>query len=296
MPTIAEPTAPAPPGPLWLRALAHLPLPLWRALGALVALLLLLLAKRRRQIARRNLQLCFPEATPGQRRRWLWQAFRHLAQSALDRVWLWHGSAALVRRRVRLDDPQQVLQRPGPMVYFAPHFSGLDACWTRITLEVERPWITVYSPQKRPWLERWVNLGRARFGAPRLVSRRESIRPVLRGLHEGAALMLLPDMDLGAHNAVFVPFFGVPAATVTALSRYASAARAPVASLICRMTPSGYQLDVSPLWPDFPSGDEAADAQRMNATLESAVRQTPGQYHWLHRRFKSRPPGQASVY
>ncbi|WP_052369138.1 lysophospholipid acyltransferase family protein [Serpentinimonas barnesii] len=292
----AEPSTPPPPGPLWLRALAHLPLPLWRALGALLGLLLLLLAKRRRQIARRNLQLCFPEATPWQRRRWLWQAFRHLAQSALDRVWLWHGSAALVRQRVRLDDPQQVLQRPGPMVYFAPHFSGLDACWTRITLEVERPWITVYSPQKRPWLERWVNQGRARFGAPRLVSRRESIRPVLRGLHEGAALMLLPDMDLGAHNAVFVPFFGVPAATVTALSRYASAAQAPVASLFCRMTPSGYSLEVSPLWADFPSGNDAADAQRMNATLETAVRQTPGQYHWLHRRFKSRPPGQASVY
>jgi len=292
----SEPSAPPAPDPYWLRALARLPLPLWRTLAALLALVLLLLARRRRQIAQRNLLLCFPEATPWQRRRWLWQAFLHLTQSLLDRVWLWHGSAALIRQRVQLEDPQRLLEHPGPMVFFAPHFSGLDACWTRITLEVERPWITVYSPQKRPWLERWVNQGRGRFGAPRLYSRRESIRPVLRGLHDGAALMLLPDMDLGPNNAVFVPFFGVPAATVTALSRYASAAQAPVASLICRLTPGGYRLEVSPPWPDFPSGDEAADAQRMNAVLEQAVRQTPGQYHWLHRRFKSRPPGQPPLY
>jgi len=141
-----------------------------------------------------------------------------------------------------------------------------------------------------------VNQGRARFGAPLLHSRRENIRPVLRGLHQGAALMLLPDMDLGPQNAVFVPFFGVPAATVTALSRYASAAQAPVVSLFCRMTASGYCLEVSPPWPDFPSGDDSADAQRMNAALEQAVRISPGQYHWLHRRFKSRPEGEPGLY
>ena len=285
-----------PPGPLWLRLLARLPLPLWRLLGALLGALLYLLARRRRHIARRNLELCFPEATPAQRQLWLRQTFRHFGQSALDRVWLWHASPACIRQRVQLVDPAQALQLRGPVVFFAPHLSGLDACWTRITLEVERPWITVYSPQKRPWMERWVNQGRARFGAPLLHSRRENIRPVLRGLHQGAALMLLPDMDLGPQNAVFVPFFGVPAATVTALSRYASAAQAPVVSLFCRMTASGYCLEVSPPWPDFPSGDDSADAQRMNAALEQAVRISPGQYHWLHRRFKSRPEGEPGLY
>ena len=285
-----------PPGPLWLRLLARLPLPLWRRLGALLGALLYLLARRRRHIAQRNLELCFPEATPAQRRRWVWQTFRHFGQSALDRVWLWHASPARIRQRVQLIDPAQALQLRGPVVFFAPHLSGLDACWTRITLEVERPWITVYSPQKRPWMERWVNQGRARFGAPLLHSRRENIRPVRRGLHQGAALMLLPDMDLGPQNAVFVPFFGVPAATVTALSRYASAAQAPVVSLFCRMTASGYCLEVSPPWPDFPSGDDSADAQRMNAALEQAVRISPGQYHWLHRRFKSRPEGEPGLY
>jgi len=285
-----------PPGPLWLRLLARLPLPLWRLLGALLGALLYLLARRRRHIARRNLELCFPEATPAQRQLWLRQTFRHFGQSALDRVWLWHASPACIRHRVQLVDPAQALQLRGPVVFFAPHLSGLDACWTRITLEVERPWITVYSPQKRPWMERWVNQGRARFGAPLLHSRRENIRPVLRGLHQGAALMLLPDMDLRPQNAVFVPFFGVPAATVTALSRYASAAQAPVVSLFCRMTASGYCLEVSPPWPDFPSGDDSADAQRMNAALEQAVRISPGQYHWLHRRFKSRPEGEPGLY
>ncbi len=288
----SHPPGRRPPGPLWLRLLARLPLPLWRLLGAL----LYLLARRRRHIARRNLELCFPEATPAQRQLWLRQTFRHFGQSALDRVWLWHASPACIRHRVQLVDPAQALQLRGPVVFFAPHLSGLDACWTRITLEVERPWITVYSPQKRPWLERWVNQGRARFGAPLLHSRRENIRPVLRGLHQGAALMLLPDMDLRPQNAVFVPFFGVPAATVTALSRYASAAQAPVVSLFCRMTASGYCLEVSPPWPDFPSGDDSADAQRMNAALEQAVRISPGQYHWLHRRFKSRPEGEPGLY
>ena len=118
----------------------------------------------------------------------------------------------------------------------------------------------------------------------------------LEGMKSGRYLYLLPDMDLGAQDSVFVPFFGVPCATVTALPRLARMGRARVVSCITRMTPQGYETRVSAPWPDYPSGDDAADAARMNRVLEAEIRTMPEQYYWVHRRFKTRPPGEPPLY
>lgn len=282
--------------PWWLRALAYLPVPVFRAAGWLMAVGLMALAPRRRRVVRRNLALCFPNAGAWQRWRWTWQTFKHFSQSFLDRIWLWHGPAACVRQRIEIDDPQGVLRHEGPVLYFMPHFHGLDAGWAGVTLAVPRPWWTFYAPQDNPAIDRWVKEGRRRFGAPRLVSRREGVRPLVKGLREGASLCLLPDMDFSARDSVFVPFFGVQTATVTSLSRLASAGGVPVATLCCRMVAGGYRIEMSGLWADFPSGNDEQDARRMNAELERLIMTMPGQYHWLHRRFKTRPPGEPPVY
>jgi KDO2-lipid IV(A) lauroyltransferase len=284
------------PSAWWLRALARLPVPLFRAAGWVMAAALLLLAPSRRRVVLRNLALCFPQATARARRRWAWQTFLHFSQSFLDRVWLWQGTPDRVRQRVQVSDPHGVLQHDGPLLFFAPHFYGMDAGWAKLTLDVRRRWWTFYAPQRPAALDRWVKAGRQRFGRPRLVSRREGLRPLLRGLQEGASLCLLPDMDHGARNSVFVSFFGVQTATVTSLPRLAAAAGVPVASLVCRMVPGGYRVEIGPLWDAYPQGDDAADALRMNQELERYIRSMPGQYHWLHRRFKTRPPGAAPAY
>jgi KDO2-lipid IV(A) lauroyltransferase len=112
----------------------------------------------------------------------------------------------------------------------------------------------------------------------------------------GEALYLLPDMDFGTHGAEFVPFFGVNAATVTSLSRFARLCKAKVMTLSNRMTPKGYEVNFSSVWTDFPSRDAKADTKRMNRELQELVLATPDQYYWVHKRFKTRPPGEPSVY
>lgn len=261
-----------------------------------MAAALWVLVPRRRRVVLRNLALCFPEIPTLTRWRWAWQTFVHFSQSFLDRVWLWQGPVDRVRQRVQVLDPHGVLQHDGPLLFFVPHFYGMDAGWSKITLDVPRRWWTFYAPQGQAAIDRWVKAGRKRFGQPRLVSRREGVRPLLRGLREGASLCLLPDMDLGSRNSVFVPFFGVETATVTSLPRLASATDVPVVTSVCRMVPGGYQVEFGPIWSDFPSGDDANDARRMNAELEQLIRSMPGQYHWLHRRFKTRPSGEPPLY
>ncbi len=257
---------------------------------------LMVLAPRRRRIVQRNLALCFPLASGQQRWRWTWQTFLHFSQSFLDRIWLWHGSEDRVRERIRVHDPQGVLSTSGPVIYFAPHFFGLDAAWAGLTQQHPRRWFTLYAAQDNPRMDRWVKEGRRRFGHPRLVSRREGVRPLLKGLKEGASLYLLPDMDLGARNSVFVPFFGVTAATVTSLSRLSQASSAPVVTVVARMVQGGYVVELSDVWDAYPSANDEADAIRMNTELERHIFSMPGQYHWLHRRFKTRPAGEPPLY
>lgn len=293
--TSAVPTPPN-PGPWWLRALARLPLPLLRGAGALLGAALYLGAPKRRAVVRRNLALCFATASAAQRRRWTWRVFVHFGQAFVDRVWLWHAPAALVARRVRLQGDLDALQRPGPVLVFAPHFVGLDAAWTRLTQALARPWAGMYAAQTNPGLDAWVRAGRNRFGNPTTIARREGLRGLVRALRGGAAVYLLPDMDLGREAAVFVPFFGVPAATVTSLPRLAVLGGAPVVPVLGRLDAHGYTVQVLPPLANYPSGDDVADAARMNVELQRWIEEDPTQYHWLHRRFKTRPPGGAPVY
>ena len=140
--------------------------------------------------------------------------------------------------------------------------------------------------------------GRTRFGSQRLFSRQEGVRPALAALKEGLPFYYLPDQDYGPRDAIFVPFFGVPAATITGLSRLAMLAGAAVVPCVTRMLPDGegYELACYPAWEDFPTEDAAADTRRMNAFIEERVREMPEQYLWTHKRFKTRPAGEARWY
>lgn len=293
MPVMTE-SAPSPAGPLWLRALARLPLPLLRAAGWVLGATLYVAAPRRRRIVETNLAACFPDASDAVRRRWTWETFKYFGQSFVDRVWLWHAPEATVRQRMTLHGAEQLPQ--GGALCFAPHFFGLDAGWSALTQASERPWWTLYMPQVRPRIDAWVYQGRQRHDAANLVSRHDGMRPLVRALRDGAAVYLLPDMDLGADNAVFAPFFGVSAATVTTLGRLARSAGVPVLPVVTRLVPRGYEVEVLPAWQGYPSGDDTTDARRMNAELEGWIRAMPGQYHWLHRRFKTRPAGEPGLY
>ena len=284
------------PGILFMRALAPLPLGVVRALGNALGRLLFVAARPRRRIALTNLRLCFPHWTEAERVALARRNFVYFTQAFLDRSWLWHGDPAVVRQRLRITGAVDDLTRDGAVVMFAPHFYGMDAGGSAVMQQIDRPACTIYSTQPNVALDQWMQRGRQRFGDATLLSRTEGVKPIVRALREGKMLYLLPDMDLGPHESVFVPFYGVPTATVPSLSRFAKLGHARVVPVITRMTDYGYEVKVHPAWPDYPTADATADAALMNRQLQGYIDEMPDQYYWVHKRFKTRPPGDASLY
>jgi KDO2-lipid IV(A) lauroyltransferase len=274
---------------------ALLPLWLFRFVGFLLGLLLLVFAYERRRVAWRNIALCFPDRSPVQRTGWLLHNFVLFGCTLLDRVWLWHAPLSTLDRRIRFEGDLSGLGGEEPRVVFVPHFMGLDVGGLWLSSRIQRPWTVSYSRQRKVWLERWMSRGRARFGAA-LAPRHQGVRPLLKALRNGGLLHFSPDMDLGRPQSVFVPFFGVPAATVPALPRLSAMAHAPVMTVLTRVTWRGYEVRLLPVWENYPTGDEMQDVREMNARLEGYIREMPAQYYWPHRRFKTRPEGEPSVY
>lgn len=279
-----------------LCGLGRLPLPLLRGLGRALGLLLYVGVAGRRRVVQTNLRLCFPHWSEAQRSRVTRQVFVAFAQAWLDRGWLWHAPEAVLRQRLSLSDPQGVLSSDQATVFFAPHFVGLDAGWTRLALEPQLRLQTIYTQQSNPAVDRWVRAGRARWGQVTLYQRVDGVKRLIKSLREGVWLYLLPDMNFGAEESLFVPFYGVPAATVPSLPRFAALGQARVVPLLTTLTPQGYEVRVLPAWEDYPSPDVQADTALMNLRLQGWIDAQPEQYFWVHQRFKSRPPGEPSVY
>ena len=280
----------------FMRLLAGLPLPWVRSLGWLGGQILHGVATRRRRIARTNWALCFPQHSEAQRNRAVRQHFVYFVQAWLDRSWLWEADEATVRSRLRLVGATDGLQGNAPTVIFAPHFVGLDAGGTALALFTPRAFISVYSEQANKAVDRWIRAGRLRHGSVKLVNRHQGLRPVVQAVRAADVLYLLPDMDMGPAESVFVPFFGVSAATVPTLPRLARLGQAKVVPVISRITPQGYDVEVLPAWPDYPGPDPLADTVLMNQRLQAMIQTMPEQYYWVHRRFKTRPPGEPSFY
>lgn len=283
-------------GILFMRAIAPLPLAWIRALGLVLGLVLYVLVVPRRRVVDVNLRLCFPQWSARERRRVARQHFVYVAQSWLDRAWLWHGHPDVVRRRLVVTGAVRELAGNDPAILFVPHFVGLDAGVTGMTQQVARKFIGIYTQQSNKVVDAWVLKGRYRFGDARPMSRSEGVRELVSAVRKGAVMYLLPDMNFGPEESIFVPFYGVPAATVPSLSRFARLARAKVVPLVCRLTPAGYELRLLEAWAGFPSDDLVADTALMNERLQGYIDAMPAQYYWVHKRFKTRPPGEPGVY
>ena len=280
----------------FMRLLARLPLPVLRALGAGLGRLLYALARRRRHIALVNLRLCYPDWSDARLHDVARRSFVLFSQAFFDRAWLWHAPPAVVRQRLRITGSTCDLTREGAVVMFAPHFYGMDAGGSAVMDQIERPACTIYSTQSNPAVDAWMRAGRLRFGQATLLSRQDGVKPIVRALREGKMLYLLPDMDLGPQESIFVPFFGIPTATVPSLPRFAKLGGARVVPVVTRLVPDGYEVRVHPAWQSYPSDDVTADTARMNAELQTWIDAMPEQYYWVHKRFKTRPPGEPPVY
>lgn len=268
-------------------------------LGNLIGDLLWWLVVPRRRVALANLRACFPQWTEARRREVARATFRNIARSVLDHAVLWKGSQADVEAMVRVQ-PGPGLQRltdPAcrPLIVVAPHFVGLDAGGVRSNLIVRG--VSIYQPQSNPVWDEWLLRARRRFSDPLLLARGATdLRAALRALKDGLPFYYLPDMDHGADNSIFVPFFGVPAATLPMVSRLARVANARVALAVTELTDDGYVMHIEEPWPDYPGASIEEDTARMNREIERWVLRLPDQYLWTHKRFKTRPPGAPSIY
>lgn len=277
-----------------------LPLAVLSRLGMGLGVVLYWTALPRRRVAQTNLRLCFPELDDTARRRLLRAHFQAVGRSLLERGLAWWASRERLERLVRVEGAERVaaLQAAGrPIILLAPHFVGLDIGGTRISLGLDV--VSIYAKQKKnPVLDRWLYHGRSRFGDQLLLSRQDGVRGTIKAMKAGRPFYYLPDMDYGRKDAIFVPFFGVPAATITGLSRLSRLAGAAVVPCVTRMLPGGegYVVEFGEPWADYPSADVEADTRRMNVWLESVVRTMPEQYYWVHRRFKTRPEGEPRFY
>ncbi len=239
-----------------LRAFGTLPLPVTRAVGALLGLLAYAVARQRRRVARINLRTCFPQMPERDRRRLARAHFRAFGQALLDRGLIWWGAKAKIERTIRWVDfhhfEEAVAQ--GPVIVLAPHFVGLDAGGIRFSMLMHA--ISMYSRQKNPILDETILKARSRFNKPILLSRQDGMRPAVRAMRRGLSFYYLPDMDFGARDAAFVPFFGVTAATITAPARLARITKARVVPCVTRMTKDGYEATWYPAWEHFPDADD----------------------------------------
>ncbi|HWX11476.1 MAG TPA: lipid A biosynthesis lauroyl acyltransferase, partial [Trinickia sp.] len=242
--------------------------------------------------------LCFPEWSDKKRDDIAQQHFRHAIRSYIERSVQWFGSQRKLESLIQVESAVD-LSDPNlpPTLFLGLHFVGIEAGSIFLNHSLGRRCGSLYQPMSNPELEAVAKAARGRFGAD-MASRADSARVVLRWLRERKPVMLGADMDYGMRNSTFVPFFGVPACTLTAVGRFAKVGRAQVVPFIGEVLPGykGYRLRVFKPWDHYPTGDDEADARRMNAFLEEQIPKMPEQYYWLHKRFKTRPPGMPSVY
>jgi KDO2-lipid IV(A) lauroyltransferase len=284
-------------GCLWL--VQWLPLRVQAALGSALGAMLHALAADRRRIASRNIELCLPERDAAARAALVREHFRWLGRSIVERGLLWYAPRERIQRAIEIEGDVHLAERTeAPVMWLVPHFMALEVAAAAVQLFQRRRGATIYQAQSNPVFDAAVRKGRQRFGGSELFARHDKAKPLIRAIRQqGLGFFNLPDMDFGIKDAAFVPFFGVPAATLLAPSRMARLLGMTVQPVVAEMLEGGgWRVRFLPAWTDWPSDDALADTLRMNQWIEAEVRRNPAQYLWVHKRFKTRPPGEPGFY
>jgi KDO2-lipid IV(A) lauroyltransferase len=283
-------------GFVWL--LHWLPLPLLGRFGDAVGSLLFLVMRPRRHIALTNLRLCMPELSEAERIAIAHRHFQAYSRSVWERGILWWASEARLKRLITIEPGEVPVEAmtAKPTILLCPHFVCLDVAGASIAMVASAS--SMYVTQKNATFDKVLRAGRARFKPVKLFTRQDGIKPILRALRDKLPYFMLPDMDFGDKDAEFVPFFGVEAATLTATARIAATTGAQVMPVIATFLPDyrGWRVKFYPVWDNYPGPDMVAATRRMNQFIEERVRESPAEYFWTHKRFKTRPNGEPSLY
>jgi KDO2-lipid IV(A) lauroyltransferase len=281
-----------------LRAIGMLPLPVLALIGTGLGELVYRVLPSRRRVARRNIDACFPQWDERRRQVLVHRHFHAMGRALLGTTVAWFAGARRMRRLVHVRDRtplDQALQQNRRVILLVAHFVSVEIGGIYLSLDV--PVVDIYRTLRNPVFDRAGRLGCERFRGI-MVEMREGIMAAVKVAKQGALLHYIPDQDAGLNNAAFIPFFGVPAATMITLGRLTKIMDAVVIPCFTRQLPRGrgYEVILKPALEDFPTGDAEADARRMNEVIERAVLEMPEQYFWVHKRFKTRPEGEPDFY
>lgn len=258
--------------------------------------------RKRFNIARTNLSLCFPDRTEQQIDDLVIDHFRAQLRSAMHLFIVWSRPVFVVRARIIREGFEQLdhyRSQGKQVIVLLTHSVGLDFAVASVSMDY--PTNGPYKPMRNTVIDFMFTHGRTRFGARfggKLFTRDDGLRPLIRETRAGKVLVYLADEDLGMEQAVFAPFFGVPKATIPVLGRMAKACNAVVLPCVSCYDPTlrKYRVKMFPALADFPSGDDTTDAAAMNRAIEHTILECPQQYLWTFRYFQTRPSGQPPVY
>lgn len=282
-------------GVMWL--LHWLPLQVLGRIGNAIGTVLFMTLSSRRIITLTNLRLCLPDLSERERHILGKNHFQSYARSVLERSILWWASEARLKKLIIVDPCVPLADiESGPTILLCPHFVCLDVAGVAVMLQSSL--CSVYTSQRSRVFDDALRKGRSRFRPIKLFSRSEGIKPIIRAMRVGLPFFMLPDMDFGAKDAEFVPFFGILAATLTAPARIAAATNAKVIPVVATFLPNyqGWKVTFYPAWKNYPGSDMIEATRQMNEFIEARALESPAEYFWTHKRFKTRPPGMPSVY
>ena len=254
---------------------------------------------KRSQVVKTNLRLCFPELTENEVNAIALDHWRLLGRSIAERSVIWLGSAQAVSNMVEVKSAVNLSDHM-PRILINMHFTGIEGSIVISALAKERGWPRtsgLFQRMKNPFFNKRIIRWRNRFGG-NAIDRQGNLLPLIREIRKGNLIIIAPDLDLGLRDSVFVPFFGIPTNTITAVSRLSLIAKAEVCMMVTTLLPdrSRYCCVISKPIDGFPSDDPVADTARLNAIYETEIREHVAEYYWVHKRFKHQPEGKASPY
>ena len=289
--------------PVWigvglLKIVFWLPQPVRMAVGRLLGRAIMTLAGSRRRVAKRNIDICFPELTAGDRQILTRQHFESLGMSIIELGIAWWSTDEYMNRMVELCGVEHLhaaLEKGKGVLMLGGHFAALEMSG-RPLKALMPPMAAMYRPSNNPLIDQLMRRCRGQSTADLITKR--GIRQLLKVLKENRPVWYAADQAYSRKGTVLVPFFGEPAATNAAVSQIARLSGAPVVPFFPARINNGssYKLEVLPALEDFPSGDDAADAARLSEVMEVLIRKAPEQYYWVHRRFKGRPDDYPDPY
>lgn len=278
--------------------LVQLPYPVLNKLGTWMGRTSMRFMKRRVSIARRNLELCFPDMDEQQLERCIVGNFESLGMGLLETGMAWFWSDRRVKRWFTVNglNNLKAAQADGRgALIIGVHFMSLELGGRAMGLC--QPMMAMYRPHNNKLME-WVQT-KGRMRSNKAMINRRDLRGMVQALKQGEAVWFAPDQDYGPKGSVFAPLFAVPDAATTSgtwmLARMAKPALITVV-LIRKEDGSGYELVIQPELKDYPIESEQEAAEYMNRVIECEIMRAPSQYMWLHRRFKTRPVGASSLY